>query len=390
MKYHTDQICSQNLKGTKYLVVGSGFFGAVIAERIANDLNQKVIVIDKRNHIGGNSYSETDKTSGIECHIYGSHIFHTNNEIVWQYINRFCSFNSYRHKVLTKLNGKVYQMPINLETINSFYGLNMSPREAKLFLKKETSKEQICDPSNLEEKAISLIGRPLYEGFIKGYTLKQWGVDPKKLPTDIITRLPVRFNFKADYFNDPWQGIPLKGYQSIFNRMLNYPNIQVYLRTDYNDIRHLIPEDCCIIFSGPIDRYFNYKFGKLGWRTLKFEKEVMPIEDFQGTSVINYADESIPYTRIHEFRHYHEERHYPDDKTVIFREFSCDINYADDPYYPINTDKDKLMLKLYEDESRKHQNAVFGGRLGSYAYLDMDRTIALALQAYNDKIKSRI
>jgi len=374
------------LANLKYLVVGAGFFGSVIAERIARDRNERVLLIDKRDHTGGNSYSEIDPETGIECHKYGSHIFHTSDEKVWHYINRFCTFNSYRHRVLTKFDGKVYHMPINLESINSFYAKNLTPAEAAEFLRLEIARDKIHDPQNLEDKAISLIGRPLYEAFVRGYTAKQWETDPRQLPANIITRLPVRYSYKIDYFNDPWQGIPGEGYFSIFERMLKHSNIEVLLGTDFFNIRHLVPNDCLIIYTGPIDRFFDYRHGRLGWRSLRFEKEVYGIGDFQGTAVMNYAESTVPFTRIHEFRHYHEERNYPDDKTIIFREYSKCLGIDEEPYYPINTDRDREMFRKYDEECKKAVNVIFGGRQGSYKYLDMDQSIAAALQTYEREI----
>jgi len=379
---------SMELSGLKYLVVGAGFSGSVIAERIATDLGEKVIVIDKRCHLGGNSYSETDPETGIECHVYGSHIFHTSQERVWRYISQFATFNNYRHKVLTSYLGKIYPMPINLETINSFYGNSFNPAQAAEFILSEIAKEGLESPGNLEEKALSLIGKPLYEAFVKGYTIKQWDVAPVNLPEDIITRLPVRYNYKTDYFNDCWQGLPLQGYTNIFSKMLDHRNIEVLTGIDYFDIRHCVPKDCCIIFTGPIDRFFDYKFGTLGWRTQRFEKEVHRVADFQGISVMNYADLSVPYTRIHEFRHYHEERPYPNDKTVIYKEFSTSFQAETAPYYPINTARDKELLWLYQNEGDKMSNVLCCGRLGTYRYFNMDQAIDEALSLYETQIKS--
>jgi len=376
------------LTGLKYLVVGAGFSGAVIANRIAEDLGEKVLVIDRRDHMGGNSHSASDPETGIECHVYGSHIFHTADQEVWRFIGQFCGFNSYRHKVLTTYQGKSYPMPINLETINSFYGTFFSPAQAEEFLRCEVAKEPIGAPRNLEEKALSLIGRPLYQAFVKGYTLKQWELDPLELPEDIITRLPVRYNYKTDYFNDPWQGIPLEGYADLFKKMLAHPNIEVRTGTDFFDLRGAVPSECRIIFTGPIDRFFDYKFGKLGWRTQRFEKEVRRVKDHQGTSVMNFASAEVPYTRVHEFRHFHDERPYPEDRTVIYREYATGVNAADDPYYPVNTSRDRELLRLYQDEALKSDRLFFCGRLGSYRYLDMDQAISAALALYQT-IKER-
>jgi len=378
-----------DLENLKYLVVGAGFFGSVIAERIAEDKGERVVVIDKRNHIGGTSYSESDRETGIEYHRYGSHIFHTSIEDVWKYINKFGKFNSYRHKVLTSYDDKIYQMPINLETINTFYRLSLQPSEAEKFIKSEVEKENTKNPTNLEDKAISLIGRPLYEAFIKGYTIKHWGADPKNLPAEIITRLPVRFNYKSDYFDDPWQGLPIEGYGQLFEKMLTHRNIDVYTNTDFFNIRHLIPRDCCVIYTGRVDQFFDYKHGELGWRTLSFEREVHQVGDFQGTAVMNFAEASIPYTRTHEFKHLHEERNYSNDSTLIFREYSKQLTEGDDPYYPINMSSDKEIHKKYQAEIEKNENVIFGGRIAAYRYLNMDQTIASALETYDEKIKPR-
>ncbi len=376
-----------DLQGLKYLVVGSGFFGAVIAERIANDLGERVLVVDKRSHVGGNSYSEVDPESGVEYHKYGSHIFHTKNQLVWEYCNRFCTFNNYRHKVLTNYMGRIYQMPINLSTINGFYGTSLNPDQSRQFIAEEISRETFAAPANLEEKAVSQIGRPLYNAFIKGYTAKQWETDPRLLPADIINRLPVRFDYNADYFNDPWQGIPTDGYGALFRMLLKHPRIEIQLNTDFSEIRSHIPTDCLIIYSGQIDQFFNYQHGILGWRTLRLENDVVQAGDFQGTSVMNYSDESVPFTRIHEFRHYHKERIYPRDKTFICREYSKTWHQGDEAYYPINTNADNVVYNRYVAAAARYKNIIFGGRLGSYSYMDMDQVIGHALRTYEDSIK---
>ena len=301
-----------------YLIVGAGLYGCVLAERIANQQNARVLVVEKRHHIGGNCYSEVDEETGVEFHKYGTHIFHTSSPKVWEYISKFTEFNNYHHQVLTTWKNKVYQMPINLETINSFFDLNLKPFEVEEFLAKEIAKEGITKPKNLEEKAISLIGRPLYEAFIKGYTMKQWDKDPVDLPASIINRLPVRFNYNEDYFLDArWQGIPLEGYTKIFERLLCSENIDVELNCDYFQNANAFKPNRKIIFTGPIDRYFDYQFGRLEWRSVNFEKSVIEVEDFQGTSVMNYADAQVPYTRIHEPRHLHPERRYSKNKSLI-------------------------------------------------------------------------
>lgn len=378
-----------SFEGVKYIVVGAGFFGATVAERIAEDLGEPVAVVEKRGHIGGNCYTETDAETGIEFHKYGSHIFHTSHEKVWSYISRFSPFNDYQHKVLTEYQGRVYQMPINLSTINSFYGANMNPGEARAFLTSEREKEHIENPSNLEEMAVSLVGRPLYEAFIKGYTTKQWEIDPKALPADIVTRLPVVYSYHSNYFSDPWQGLPLIGYTGIFQKMLTHNRITLHLGVDFFEMCDTLDDDCLVIYTGPVDRFFDYKYGRLSWRTSVFEKEVLEMGDYQGTAVMNYADLSVPYTRIHEFRHLHRERAYQDMKTLIFREYSKSHAGDADPYYPVNTVEDRERCKAYAQDSRLLSNVIFGGRLGTYQYLNMDKVIAAALRVYEEKIKCR-
>ncbi|MCB1144234.1 MAG: UDP-galactopyranose mutase [Leptospiraceae bacterium] len=368
----------------RYIIVGSGFFGAVLAERIANELNQDVLVLEKRNHTGGNCHSEIEPETGIEFHTYGTHIFHTSNEKVWKYINRFTEFNSYFHQVLTTYKGRVYQMPINLETINQFYGLNLKPFEVEEFLKKEIGKENYPNPKNFEEKAISLIGRPLYEAFIRGYTMKQWNKDPRELPEFILNRLPIRSNYNESYYYSRYQGIPIDGYAKIFDRILSNPKIHIRLNTDYFAVKDQIPKDSTLVYSGPIDQFFEYKFGRLDYRTIDFEKEIVPYEDYQGTSVMNYAEETVPYTRIHEPKHLHPERVIQKKKSMIIREFSR-LDDGTNPYYPINDEKNTQMVKLYREEASKLKNVYISGRLGDYKYYDMHQTIEAALNLFEEK-----
>ena len=368
-----------------YLIVGAGLFGSVIAERIANELGRKVLIIDKRPHIGGNCYSLPDEETGIEYHQYGTHIFHTSSAKVWQYITRFTDFNGYHHQVLTTYRNRVYQMPINLETINDYYNLNLTPQEAREFIAKEIAKENYPKPANLEEVAVSSIGRPLYEAFIKGYTIKQWNKDPKELPATIISRLPIRYNYCEDYFVDSrWQGIPLEGYTKIFERLHASENIHLELNCDYFENRDSFKAKGKIIFTGPIDRYFDYEYGNLEWRSLEFEKKVFEFEDFQGTSVMNNADTDCPYTRSHEYRHLHPERDYTKDKTLVFYENS--VRNDNEPYYPVNTIQNEEILAKYKHLGQKEKNLVLGGRLGDYAYYDMDKTILAALKCFEEQI----
>ena len=374
-------------KSFDYVLIGAGFFCSVIAERIANDLNKKVLIIEKRNHIGGNCYSETDDKTGIEYHKYGTHIFHTSDEHVWDYISKFTTFNSYFHQVLTVYDGQVYQMPINLETINTFYKTNLKPFEVDAFLKKEIDKEYYDNPKNFEEQAISIIGRPLYDAFIKGYTTKQWGRDPKELPASIIKRLPFRKNYSESYFFDTYQGIPTDGYTAIFNKMLSSKNITIKLNTDFHKVKHQFDSDTKIIYSGSIDSLLDYKYGDLDYRTLSFEKDILNYEDFQGTSVMNYANQDIPFTRIHEPKHLHPERAHTKNKTLIIKEFSKEAD-REAPYYPIGGNSNKLLYDKYLVEIKEvYPNIIVGGRLGDYKYYDMHHVIKEALSLYKREIK---
>jgi len=323
-----------DLTRARYLVVGAGFYGAVIAEHIARELGQPVVVIDKRDHTGGNCHSEIDPETGIEFHKYGTHIFHTRDERVWSYVQRFTTLNGYRHQVLAQYKDRVYQMPINLETINSFYDKDLKPFEVKDFLAGEIGREQLREDANLEERAISMIGRPLYEAFIKGYTEKQWGRLATEIPASVIKRLPFRTNYDENYFFDVWQGIPADGFAALFERLLDHPLIELHLGVDFMDLKSQVPSDCQIIYTGTIDRFFHYEHGRLDCRTLEFEYEVKDVPDYQGTSVMNYTEAEVPFTRIHEPRHLHPERESNPDKTLIVREYSK-TSKGDSPYYPI-------------------------------------------------------
>jgi UDP-galactopyranose mutase len=272
-------------------------------------------------------------------------------------------------------------------TICSFFGRAFSPDAARQFIAEQIAVANLSDPTNLEEKAISLIGRPLYEAFIRGYTMKQWQTDPRDLPADIITRLPVRFSFNDRYFSDKYEGLPQQGYTAIFRRMLDTPLIKIFTDTDFFAVRDQIPANKLIVYTGPIDRFFDYRAGLLAWRTLDFEREVVPTGDFQGTSVMNYADTDVSFTRIHEFRHLHPERNYPTEAgTVIFREYSRSAGREDEPYYPVGTMRDKAIYDAYRVLSATERNVIFGGRLGTYRYLDMHQAIGAALKTFETKV----
>ncbi len=373
---------------TDLVVVGSGFFGLTIAEQAATQLGLSVLVLERREHLGGNAYSETDPATGIEVHRYGAHLFHTSNERVWEYVNRFTAFTGYQHRVFTHHQGQIYPMPINLGTICTFFRQAMSPAQARELVAKQASEFDSAMASNLEEKAISLIGRPLYEAFIRDYTMKQWQTDPKELPAEVITRLPVRYTFDNRYFNDTYEGLPVDGYTAWLERMADHPLIELKLNTDFFDQRNEYVGQVPVVYTGPVDRYFDYSAGRLGWRTLDFEREVLTdTGDFQGTPVMNYADEDVPYTRIHEFRHFHPERDYPSDRTIIMREFSRFAEADDEPYYPINTDVDRARLLKYRDLAAAEPGLLFGGRLGTYKYLDMHMAIGSALSRFDNVVR---
>ena len=371
----------ETLTTADLVVVGAGFFGLTIAERAASVLGKRVAVLERRDHIGGNAWSETDPQSGVEIHRYGSHLFHCNSTEVWDYLNRFTAFTDYRHFVYTLHRGQIYPMPINLGTICGYFGRAFTPAEARALIAEQAAQSGIVDPDNLEDKAISLIGRPLYEAFIRGYTAKQWQTDPRDLPAAIITRLPVRFTFNARYFSDRYEGLPLDGYARLFERMADNPNIEIALGVDYFALRDFIPPSVPIIYTGAVDRFFDYRFGALGWRTLDFEREVVDAPDYQGCPVLNYADGDVAFTRIHEFRHLHPERSYG-DKTVIFREYSRFAGRRDEPYYPIDTADDRRTYDQYRAAADAEPRILFGGRLGTYRYLDMHQAIGAALNVW--------
>jgi UDP-galactopyranose mutase len=378
-----------SFSGYDLIVVGSGFFGLTVAERAATQLNKRVLVLDRRDHMGGNAYSEAEPETGIEVHRYGAHLFHTSNKRVWDYVNQFTEFTNYQHRVFARAKGQVYSFPMNLGLINQFFGKSHTPDEARELIAKQAAEFDTADASNLEEKAISLVGRPLYETFIKGYTIKQWQTEPTELSPAIITRLPVRYTFNNRYFNDTYEGLPVDGYTAWLTKMADHPNIEVRVNTDYFDVRDQIPAKTLTIFTGPLDKYFDYSAGELGWRTLDFETEVLPVGDFQGTSVMNYNDAEVPYTRIHEFRHFHPERDYPTDKTVIVREFSRFAESGDEPYYPIDSEDNRAKLLQYRELAKAEaaeKNILFGGRLGTYKYLDMHMAIGSALSMFDNKI----
>ena len=372
------------------IVVGAGFYGATVAERVSSDSNLKVLLIDKRTHVGGNAHSSLDAQTGIEVHSYGPHLFHTSNAKVWDYLNRFTKFTNYQHRVFASYRGQIYPMPVNLGTICQFFGKQFTPDEARRLIAEQSGELNGTAPRNLEEKAISLVGRPIYEAFIKGYTAKQWQTDPRDLPESIISRLPVRYNFNSRYFSDTFEGLPVDGYAKIFERMLVSPNIDVKLGMDFFDVRNQLPEGLPIVYSGPIDRYFDYAEGALGWRTLEFERQTLDVGDFQGAFQVNHSDLDVPFTRTVEYKHLYPERDYPSDTTIIVRERSRAAQNLDEPYYPVDTLADKKTYLRYKARADLESDVHFGGRLGTYRYWDMHQAIGAALLAAEQDILPRV
>ncbi|WP_372404001.1 UDP-galactopyranose mutase [Acinetobacter piscicola] len=356
----------------KFLIVGTGFSGAVIAQELAKH-NHQITMIDQRPHLAGNCYTKRDENTQIMEHVYGPHIFHTSDEEVWQYINKFGDFKPYINRVKTTYAGNVYSLPINLHTINQFYKKSLNPTEAKQWIESIADIE-IEEPQNFEEQALKFIGKDLYLAFFKGYTKKQWGCDPTSLPASILKRLPVRFDYNDNYFSHKYQGIPENGYTSIIEKMTNHENIKITLGQVFepnmkSDFDH-------IIWTGKLDEWFNYQEGYLGYRTLDFVKGEAS-GDFQGTAVMNYGDEEVPYTRISEHKHFTPwESH---DKTIYFKEYSRECGVNDIPYYPIRLVDDKVLLKKYLELANQEKNVTFAGRLATYRYMDMDVTIREAL-----------
>ena len=358
-------------------IVGAGFSGAVVARELA-EAGIPVEVYDSRPHVAGNCHTERDPETGVMVHKYGPHIFHTDNERVWQYLNRYTRFMPYTNRVKTTSRGRVFTLPINLLTINQFFGKTFSPTEAKAFIEQQAD-ISIEDPQNFEEQALRFVGKELYEAFFKGYTLKQWGCDPRQLPASILKRLPIRFNYDDNYFSHPHQGMPERGYTPIVEKILDHENITVQLNTMFTLDRKGQYDH--LFYSGPIDAYFDYQLGRLAYRTLDF-REIRADGDYLGCAVMNYGDESVPYTRISEHKYFSPwEEH---DKTICFEEYSRACEPDDIPYYPIRLVEEKSMLRKYVELAQGESNVTFLGRLGTYRYLDMDVTIGEALVAADE------
>ena len=347
------------------IVAGAGIWGCTVARCLA-EKGRRVLVLEKRAAVGGNVRCETDPESGIEVHVYGSHIFHTHLDDAWRFVRRFIEFNGYQHKVLAHYRGRTYFLPLGLTLVNKFFGVELTPAELPAFMADETHKTQ------------------LFDAFFRGYTSKQWGRPPEEIDPTIIQRVPVRTTYDVNYFNDYNQGIPLTGYNSLFDRLLDHPDIAVECSHafDLAEYRSGPLAGKPVYYSGPIDQLFGYRYGELPWRSLVFERETLDMADFQGTSVVNYTEAEVPYTRIHEFKHYH-----PEDKetmarakTVIMREYPRTWRSGDEPYYPVNTPESQALLERYRAEAAKIPGLVVGGRLGEYRYYDMDQSVGNALE----------
>lgn len=359
------------MKKFDYLIVGSGLFGSVFAHE-AKKAGKKCLVIEKRNHLGGNIYNENK--SGINVHKYGAHIFHTNDEGIWNYVNQFASFNNYINSPLANYKGKLYNLPFNMNTFYQLWGVK-TPEEAKKKIDEQVRKSGIKKPSNLEEQAISLVGEDIYQKLIKGYTEKQWGRKATELPSFIIKRLPVRFTFNNNYFNDRYQGIPEGGYNTITEGLLN--GIETKTGIDYFDDKSFWDSKAKkVVFTGKIDQYFEYKFGELKYRSLRFENELLDMPNYQGNAVVNYTDKETPFTRILEHKHFEFGKQ---DVTLITREYPQEWNKSNEPYYPINDNSNNKLYNKYYKLAKREENVIFGGRLAEYKYYDMHQVIGSAL-----------
>ena len=354
------------MKNIDVVVAGAGIWGCTVARRLA-ERGRKVLVLERRSAVGGNVRCETDPDTGIEVHVYGSHIFHTHLNNVWDFVRRFVDFNGYQHKVMARYGGKTYYLPLGLALVNKFFGVELTPVQLPDFMADETRKTR------------------LFDAFFRGYTSKQWGKPPEEIDPTIIQRVPVRATYDVNYFNDYNQGIPLTGYNSLFDRLLDHPGISVECGREFDlaQYRKGALAGKPVYYSGPIDRLFGYRHGELPWRSLVFERDTIDIADFQGTSVVNYTEADVPFTRIHEFKHYH-----PEDKarmampkTVIMREFPRAWKSGDEPYYPVNNPESQALLEKYREEAAKIPGLVIGGRLGEYKYYDMDQSVGMALAA---------
>jgi len=371
----------------KFLIVGAGFSGAVLANQLAAQLDCVIDVWDERNHIAGNCHTKRDADTNVMVHEYGPHIFNTDKKEIWDFVNSFVEFKPFINRVKANYKGNIYSLPVNLHTINQFFNKTFGPDEAKAFIE-DLGDKTITEPQSFEEQALKFLGKDLYHAFFYGYTKKQWGCEPAELPASILKRLPVRFNYNDNYYNNIYQGIPVNGYTELVEKLLDSPKINITLNKKFTFTNELLSTYSHIFYTGPIDAFFDFKFGRLGYRTVTFEKHTAH-GDYQGNAVINYCDATVPYTRVHEHKHFAPwEAH---DKTVYFKEFSKETTADDIPYYPKRLDADKKMLDAYRDEAMLSSNLSFLGRLATYRYMDMHHVIGEALnfaQSYMQSLKT--
>jgi UDP-galactopyranose mutase len=361
----------ENAKKYDYLIVGAGLYGAVFANEAAKR-GLKCLVVDKRDHIAGNIY--TEERSGINVHVYGAHIFHTSDKFIWDYINEFAEFNNYINSPVARYKDELYNLPFNMNTFSKMWGI-ATPSEAKKIIADQIAELNIDEPSNLEEQALSLVGRDVYEKLVKGYTEKQWGRDCRELPAFIIKRLPLRFVYDNNYFNDRFQGIPIGGYTQIVEKMLEKADVR--LNTDYLKNRQELDALAeKTVYTGAIDAFYDYRLGVLEYRSVRFETEELDTDNFQGNAVVNYTDREVPYTRIIEHKHFEFGKQ---PTTIISREYSSEWKKGDEPYYPVNDEKNNELYAKYAELAKGEENVIFGGRLGAYKYYDMDKVIGVAL-----------